>query len=84
MYTTYGRLKEARKYLTKSLDIYRTLNDEANIAHLHLSLGQELLAEHKYRDAEIDSAAALKGLESGPKPDLSDLSMAYLTRSRAI
>ena len=84
VYTTYGRLKEARKYLTKSLDIYRTLNDEANIAHLHLSLGQELLAEHKYRDAEIDSAAALKGLESGPKPDLSDLSMAYLTRSRAI
>lgn len=84
VYTTYGRLKEARKYLTKSLDIYRTLNDEANIAHLHLSLGQELLAEHKYRDAEIESAAALKGLESGPKPDLSDLSMAYLTRSRAI
>jgi hypothetical protein len=70
--------------LTKSLDIYRTLNDEANIAHLHLSLGMELLAERKYREAEIESTAALKGLESGPKPDLSDMSMAYLTRSRAM
>jgi tetratricopeptide (TPR) repeat protein len=84
VYTTFGRLREARKYLTKSFDIYATLNDEANIAHLHLSLGQELLAEHKYREAEIESAAAVKGLESGPKPDLSDLSMAYLTRSRAM
>jgi len=84
VYSTSGRLKEARKCLTKSLDIYRTLNDEANIAHLHLSLGQELLAEHKYREAEIESTAALKGLESGSKPDLSDMSMAYLTRSRAM
>jgi tetratricopeptide (TPR) repeat protein len=84
VYSTSGRLKEARKCLTKSLDIYRTLNGEANIAHLHLSLGSELLAEHKYREAEIESTAALKGLESRPKPDLSDLSMAYLTRSRAI
>jgi tetratricopeptide (TPR) repeat protein len=84
VYTTFGRLREARKYLTKSFDIYVALNDEANIAHLHLSLGSELLTEHKYREAEIESTAALKGLESGPKPDLSDLSMAYLTRSRAI
>jgi tetratricopeptide (TPR) repeat protein len=84
VYSTSGRLKEARKCLTTSLDIYRTLNDEANIAHLHLSLGMELLAEHKYREAEIESTAALKGLESGPKPDLSDMSMAYLTRSRAM
>jgi tetratricopeptide (TPR) repeat protein len=84
VYTTFGQLREARKYLTKSLDIYVTLHDEANIAHLHLSLGSELLTEHKYREAEIESTAALKSLESGPKPDLSDLSMAYLTRSRAI
>jgi tetratricopeptide (TPR) repeat protein len=82
--STFGRLRDARKYLTKSFDIYATLNDEANMAHLHLSLGLELLAEHKYREAEIEATAALNGLESGPKPDLSDLSMAYLTRSRAI
>jgi tetratricopeptide (TPR) repeat protein len=84
VYSAFGRLSEARKCLTKSLDIYARLNDEANIAHLHLSLGQELLAEHKYREAEIESAAALKGLEAGPNPDLSDLSMAYLTRGRAM
>jgi hypothetical protein len=70
--------------LTKSLDIYAMLNDEANIARLHLSLGQELLVEHKYREAEIESAAAIKGLESGPKADPSDISMAYLTHSRAL
>jgi tetratricopeptide (TPR) repeat protein len=84
VYSASGRLKEARKCLTKSLDIYTTLNDETNMAHLHLSLAQELLAEHNYREAEIESTAALKGLESGPNPDLSDLSMAYLTRGRAI
>ncbi len=84
VYGTSGRLREARKCLTKSLDIYRTLNDEANIAHLHVSLGPELLAEHKYREAEIESTAALKAFESVPKPDLSDISMAYLTRGRAV
>jgi tetratricopeptide (TPR) repeat protein len=84
VYSASGRLREGRKCLTKSLDIYRTLNDEANIAHLHVSLGSELLAEHKYRDAEIESTAALKAFESVPKPDLSDVSMAYITRGRAI
>jgi tetratricopeptide (TPR) repeat protein len=84
VYSTFGRLREARKCLTKSLYIYAMLNDEANITHLHLSLGQELLAEHKYRDAEIESAAAIKGLESGQKPDLSGMSMAYLTHGRAM
>jgi tetratricopeptide (TPR) repeat protein len=84
VYSTFGRLGEARKCLTKSLYIYAMLNDEANIAHLHLSLGQELLVEHKYREAEIESAAAIKGLESGQKSDLSDLSMAYLTHGRAM
>ena len=84
VYGTSGQLREARKCLTKSLDIYRTLNDEANIAHLHVSLGLELLAEHKYRDAEIESTAALKAFESVPKPDPSDISMAYLTRGRAL
>jgi tetratricopeptide (TPR) repeat protein len=84
VYTTLGRLREARKYLTKSFDIYATLNEEANIAHLRVALGWELLTEHKYREAEIESTAALKGLEFEPKPDLSDLSMAYLTRSRAV
>ena len=83
VYGASGRLREARKFLTKSLDIYRTLNDQANIAHLHVSLGSELLAEHKYRDAEIESTAALKAFESVSKPDLSDVSMAYLTRGRA-
>lgn len=84
VYSTFGRLREARKYLTKSLDMYATLNDEANIAHVHLSLGEELLAEHKYREAEIESTAALKVFESVPKPDPSDFSMAYLTRGRAL
>jgi tetratricopeptide (TPR) repeat protein len=84
VYTASGRLREARKYLRKSFEIYATLNDEANIAHLHLSLSVELLSEHKYRDAEIESTAALKAFESVPKPDLSDISMAYLTRGRAI
>jgi tetratricopeptide (TPR) repeat protein len=84
VYGAVGRLSEARKCLTKSLDIYATLNDEANVALLHLSLGLELLAEHKYREAEIESTAALKGFESGQNVDFSDVSMAYLTRSRAI
>ncbi len=84
VYGASGRLREARKCLTKSLDIYRTLNDEANIAHLQVSLGLELLAEQKYRDAEIESTAALEDFESVPKPDLSDISMAYLTRGRAL
>jgi tetratricopeptide (TPR) repeat protein len=84
VYSASGRLREGRKCLTKSLDIYRTLNDEAHTAHLHVSLGSELLAEHKYRDAEIESTAALKAFESVPNPDLSDISMAYLTRGRAI
>lgn len=68
VYITFDRLKEARKCLTRSLDIYRALNDEANMAYLHLSLGLELLAEHKYREAEIESTTALKGLEPGLKP----------------
>lgn len=84
VYSASGRLGEARKCLTKSLDIYAMLNDEANVTHLHLSLSQELLAEYKYREAEIESAAAIKGLESGPKVALSDTSMAYLTHSRAV
>ena len=84
VYSASGRLREARTCLTRSLDIYRTLNDEANIGHLHVSLGSELLAEHKYRDAEIESTAALKAFESVQNPDLSDLSMAYLTRGRAV
>jgi tetratricopeptide (TPR) repeat protein len=83
VYRASSRLKEARKYLTKSLDIYGTLNDETKIARLHVELGTELLAENKYPEAETESAAALKGLESGPAPDPSDLSMAYLTHSRA-
>jgi tetratricopeptide (TPR) repeat protein len=84
VYRTSGRLKEARKCLTKSFDIYKTLNDEANIARLHVELGAELLAEYKYREAEIESTAALKDFESGSKPDASDMSVAYLIRSRAI
>ena len=60
VYRASGRLKESRKCLTKSLDIYRTLNDEANIARLHVELGAELLAENKYREAETESTAALK------------------------
>jgi len=84
VYSTSGRLKEGRKCLIKSLDIYRMLGDEDNIAHLHVSLGLELFAEHKYREAEIQSTAALKAFESASKPDLSDISMAYLIRARAI
>jgi tetratricopeptide (TPR) repeat protein len=81
VYVAVGRLREARKCLTKSLDIYTTLNDEANMVRLHLSLGSELLAEHKYREAEVESTAAI---ESGPDAYVSDVSMAYLTRSRAV
>jgi hypothetical protein len=44
---------------------------------LHLSLGMELLAEHKYGEAEIESTAALKGFESGPNVDVNDVSMAH-------
>jgi tetratricopeptide (TPR) repeat protein len=83
VYGASGRLKESRKFLTKSLDIYRSLNDEANIARLHVELGAELLAEYKYRKAETESTAALEYFESAPKPDVSDMSTAYLIRSRA-
>lgn len=84
VYAAVGRLREARKCLTKSLDIYTTLNDEANMAHLHLSLGLESLAEQNYREAEMESTAALKGFNSIPNVDFSEVSMAHLTRSRAI
>jgi tetratricopeptide (TPR) repeat protein len=84
VYRTSGRLREARKCLTKSLDIYRTLNDEANVARLHVALGLELLTEHKYREAEAESTTALKDFESAPKPDVGDMSTAYLIRSRAV
>ena len=60
VYGASGRLKESRKFLTKSLYIYRSLNDEANIARLHVELGAELLAEYKYRKAETESTAALE------------------------
>jgi tetratricopeptide (TPR) repeat protein len=84
VYRTSGRLTEARNCLAKSLDIYRTLNDEGNMAHLHVALGLELLTEHKYREAETESTEALKYFESASKPDVSDMSDAYLIRSRAI
>ncbi len=84
VYRASGRLKEARKCLTKSLDIYGTLNDETKFARLHVELGTELLAEYKYREAETESTAALKDFESGSTPDISDMSAAYLIRSRAI
>lgn len=84
VYRASGRLKEARKCLIKSLDIYNTLNDQTNIARLHVELGAELLAENKYREAEAESTAALKIFESESKPDVSDMSTAYLIRSRAI
>lgn len=80
---TFGRLKEARKYLTKSLDIYAALKDETNTAHGHLALGLELFAEHKYREAEIESTAALKGFEATAEHDAGAVSMAYLIRGRA-
>jgi tetratricopeptide (TPR) repeat protein len=83
VYRTSGRRREARKCLTKSLDIYRSLNDEAKIARLHVALGLELLIENKYREAETESTAALKIFESEPKPDVSDMSDAYLIRCRA-
>jgi tetratricopeptide (TPR) repeat protein len=81
---TFGRFKEARKCLTKSLDIYMAVKDETNAANGHLSLGLELFAEHKYREAEDESTAALKGFERTEKHDAGDVSMAYLTRGRAI
>jgi tetratricopeptide (TPR) repeat protein len=81
---TFGRLKEARKCLTKSLDIYMALKDETNTASGHLALGLELYAEHRYREAEIESTAALKGFEAIAKNDAGAVSMAYLTRGRAI
>lgn len=84
VYGATGRFKEAQKCLTKSLDIYTTLNDEAKMAHLHLSLGINLIAEHKYRQAEMESSAALKGFEYESDADVHDVTMAYLTRSRAI
>jgi tetratricopeptide (TPR) repeat protein len=84
VYRASSRRKEARKCLTKSLDIYRTLNDETNIARLRVELGAELLAEYKYREAEIELTAALKYFEPAPKPDVSDMSAAYLIRGRAI
>jgi tetratricopeptide (TPR) repeat protein len=82
VYRSSARLKEAGKCLKKSLEIYERLNDDANIAHLHVALGLELLAENKYRKAEAESTAALKYFESGAKPDVSDMS-AHLIRSRA-
>jgi tetratricopeptide (TPR) repeat protein len=81
---TFGRLKEARGYLTKSLDIYMALKDETNTAHGHLALGLELFAEHKYREAEVETTAALKGFEATGTHDAGAVSMAYLTRGRAI
>jgi tetratricopeptide (TPR) repeat protein len=81
---TFGRLKEARKYLTKSLDIYSALTDETNTAHGHLALGIELFAEHRYQEAEIESTAALKGFEAIAEHNADAVSMAYLTRGRAI
>ena len=84
VYRTSGRLKQARKYLTSSLGIYEALNDRPNVAYLHLALGLERLAERKYREAEAETTAALEEFESGIKLDLSDLSAAYLTRSRAV
>lgn len=81
---TFGRLKEARKCLTKSLDVYTTLKDETNTAYGHLALGLELFAEHKYREAEIESTAALKGFEAIATHDAGAVSMAYLTRGGAI
>jgi tetratricopeptide (TPR) repeat protein len=78
VYRTSGRLREARKCLTKSLEIYTSLNDETNIAHLHVALGLELLIEHKYREAETESTAVLEYFESAPRPDVSDMSDAYL------
>jgi tetratricopeptide (TPR) repeat protein len=78
-----GRLKEARKYLMESLEIYERLNDQANTAHLHVALGLELLAEYRYGEAEAESTAAIKNFESGLKPDVSDMSSAYLVRGRA-
>jgi len=80
---TFGRLKEARKYLTKSLGIYMALKDETNTAQAHLALGLELFAEHKYREAEIESTAALKGFEGTTEHNAGAVSMAYLTRARA-
>ncbi len=83
VYRTSGRPKEARECFTRTLDIYRSLNDQANMARLHVALGLELLTEHKYREAGTESTAALEYFESVPKPDLSDMSDAYLIRSRA-
>ena len=83
VYRTSGRRKEARRCFTTSLNIYTALNDEANIARLHVALGLEFLTEHKNREAETESTAALKYFESVPKPDVSYMSGAYLTRSRA-
>ena len=84
VYGATGRFGEAVKVLKKSLDIYKTLNDEANMARLHLSLGLELLAEHKYREAEMESAAAVQGFESESDANVSEVTKAYLTRSRAV
>jgi tetratricopeptide (TPR) repeat protein len=83
VYRTSGQPKEARKCFTRSLDLYRSLNDQANMARLHVALGLELLTEHNYREAEAESTAALEYFESAPKPDVSDMSDAYLIRSRA-
>jgi hypothetical protein len=60
------------------------LNDETNTASGHLALGLELFAEHKDREAETESTAALKGFEGTGTHDAAAISMAYLTRGRAI
>jgi tetratricopeptide (TPR) repeat protein len=84
VYLTLGRLGEARSFLTKSLETYAKLKAESNVASIHVALGIVQLASHKYREAEIESATALKIFESEASPDPAEISAAYLLHARAI
>jgi tetratricopeptide (TPR) repeat protein len=84
LYLETGRLNDAYDYLRKSLTIYERLGDRLRTAALHDSIALVQLNEHRYREAETESAEGLAEMQSLAQPDPGELVAAYLAHSYAI
>jgi tetratricopeptide (TPR) repeat protein len=79
-----GRLDKAKDSGKQALTAYAALGDRKHAGYVHETIAMALLYGRHGREAEVESAAGLAGLEASPAPDVSGLVSARLAHSYAL
>jgi tetratricopeptide (TPR) repeat protein len=82
-YLATGRAKEAENCENKALAIYEGLGDEFGVSRVHVNKAIGLLQEHRYAEAEDQSAKALTNLQKQKQANQYDVVASLMTNSYA-